>query len=72
MTYLWNENVYQMIKQNPNMVAWKDFATDKARLIFNDYHCIANPHLIKGSQEHLKWKNILIKNLIVIVISLLL
>lgn len=54
MTYLWNENAYQMIKQNPNMVAWKDFATDKARLIFNDYHCIANPHLIKGSQEHIK------------------
>ena len=56
MTYPWNENVYQMIKQNPNKVAWKDFATDKARLIFDDYHCIANPHLIKGSQEHLKWK----------------
>jgi hypothetical protein len=43
-----------MIKQNPNMVAWKDFATDKARLAFNDYHCVANPHLIKGSQEHIK------------------
>ncbi len=54
MTYLWNENAYQMIKQNPNMVAWKDFATDKARLAFNDYHCVANPHLIKGSQEHIK------------------
>ena len=56
MKYQWNENVYQMIKQNRNMVAGKDFATNNARLVFNDYHCLANPHLIKGSTEHIKWK----------------
>ena len=43
MKYQWNENVYQMIKQNPKMVAWKDFATNNARLVFNDYHCLCKP-----------------------------
>ena len=57
MTYPWNEYMYQTIKQNPQMVAWRDFATNKARLVFDDYHCIANPHLIRGSKEHLFWQD---------------
>lgn len=56
MTYPWNERKYQMIRRNPDRVAWKDFATDQARKDFNDYFCIANPHLIRGSQEHIFWQ----------------
>lgn len=57
MTYAWNEKKYQIIKRAPGAVAWKKFATDKARLEFDDYCCIANPHLIRGSQEYLFWQN---------------
>lgn len=57
MVYVWDEEKYQRIKRNPDLVAWKEFATDKARLDFDDYCCIENPHLIRGSQEHLFWQN---------------
>ena len=36
---------------------WKDFADDTARREFVDYFCIANPHLIKDSREHLFWQD---------------
>jgi len=57
MIYPWNEKKYQIIRQNPDRVAWKDFADDTARGEFVDYFCIANPHLIKGAQEHLFWQD---------------
>lgn len=57
MIYPWNEKKYQIIRQNPDRVAWRDFADDTARREFVDYFCIANPHLIKGSQEHLFWQD---------------
>ena len=56
MVYAWNEGKYQRIKCNPDAVAWKEFATNKARLDFSDYCCLQNPHLIRGSQEHLFWQ----------------
>lgn len=57
MIYPWNEKKYRIIRQNPDRVAWKDFADDTARREFVDYFCIENPHLIKGSQEHLFWQD---------------
>ena len=57
MMYSWNDEIYRVIRQNPDKVAWKDFASEKARRDFNDYFCIANPYLIKGRPEHLFWKN---------------
>lgn len=56
MMYQWNEKSYQYIKDNPDMIAWSDFATNKARLVFGDYHCICNPHLFRGSQDHMFWR----------------
>ena len=55
MTYPWNEKKYQLIRRNPDMVAWRDFAS--ARSEFGDYFCVANPHLVKGSGEHLFWRD---------------
>lgn len=56
MAYAQNENKYQIIEHDPDAVGWKEFAIDKVRLEFDGYCCIANPHLIRGSQEYLFWQ----------------
>lgn len=53
MAYVQNENKYQIIEHDPDAIVWKEFAIDKARLEFDDYCCIVNLHLIRGSQEHI-------------------
>lgn len=53
MAYAQNENRYQIIEHDPDAIVWKEFAIDKARLEFDDYCCIVNLHLIRGSQEHI-------------------
>lgn len=55
MLYQYNEFMYQYAKKNPNKIVWKDFS--KGRKDFADYHCIANPHLIRGSVDHLFWQS---------------
>lgn len=55
MTYQFNEFMYQYAKDNPDKIAWKDFAEGKKD--FPDYHSIANPYLIKGSSDHLFWES---------------
>lgn len=57
MTYAWNETKYQKIRRNPDAVAWNEFASGRARREFDDYFCLANPHLIRGSEEHLFWQD---------------
>jgi hypothetical protein len=56
MMYHWNEEVYRFVKDNPHMIAWQDFATDKASIVFGDYHCICNPYLFRGSKDHIFWQ----------------
>jgi hypothetical protein len=55
MIYQFNKSMYQYAKDNPNKIAWKDFS--KGRKDFADYHCIANPYLIRGSADHLFWES---------------
>lgn len=55
MTYQFDEKKYQFAKSNPNKILWKDFALGIED--FPDYHCIANPYLIKGSADHIFWSN---------------
>lgn len=56
MAYKFDEAKYQFAKNNYKRVAWNDFKD--GRKDFPDYNCIANPYLIKGSDEHLFWKRI--------------
>lgn len=53
--YQFNNFIYQFAKNNPDKIAWVDFAY--GRKDFPDYHCIANPYLVRGSSDHLLWEN---------------
>lgn len=54
MIYKFNDFTYQYAKNNPDNIDWEDFAN--GRKDFPDYHCIANPYLSKGSEDHLFWE----------------
>jgi hypothetical protein len=53
--YEFDESLYKYAKNNPDKIAWKDFA--EGIKDFADYHCIANPYLIRGSSDHIFWAN---------------
>lgn len=54
MTYQFDETMYQFAKDNRDKIAWQDFA--EGREDFLDYHSLANPYLIKYSEEHQFWQ----------------
>jgi len=54
MTYQFDEAMYQYARNNPEKIAWQDFAEGIED--FPDYHSLANPYLIKHSAEHLFWQ----------------
>ena len=53
--YEFNEFMYQHAKNSPDKIDWEEFA--KSRKAFPDYHCMANPYLVRGSDEHLFWES---------------
>ena len=49
---MWNATIYDMIRKNPDMVCWKDFACGKSD--FPDYASVSCP-IACGSDEHKFW-----------------
>ncbi|MBX4271780.1 hypothetical protein [Clostridium estertheticum] len=52
--YKFDEKKYQYAKNNFNTIIWEDFK--EGGKFFPDYTCILNPYLIKGTEEHIYWK----------------